>query len=285
MHLDAPRWPRWRGAGTALGGALCAGLLTAPGPSARAQPLDPYDATPRAIQVEQEISSDPGVVGQSYGPPLPASYSASDNVGTVVIPIESHEQMRSGLQPLPGTFTPIVIKIDLTDLSAASQSASGAGQNTTFMASFTQGPLSNSALAGYVTGDLSPLFCTSQQEVDDACTIQPLFCGQTCAIVPGSPYDPATGKVNLVGSETQEGCEGAVCFGPFTFFSEQGDLRFSEDPQAIPALSGAGLWILGALLLASAWVLLERHAGARTPTAKLWDSRSQPSCRKEQRQW
>ena len=228
--------------------------------SARAEmPLDVLDPTPRSVFVEQEASVDPGIVGASFGPPLAASYSVAGNTGTLVIPIASHEAMRAGfLTPIPGTFTPITIEIDLTSLEATSQSASGSLQNGPILMAFVQAVLSSVAPAGYVTGgDIpSPVFCTSQQEVDDACLVVPAYCGATCNLVAGSDYDAAAGRLNLVGSEQQQGCDGGQCFGPFTLFSERGDLRLSE-PDA-PQVPGLGAW--ATLLLAS---LLAANAGPR----------------------
>lgn len=251
----------------ALSAAL---LLTAPA-RADAEPLDPFDPTPRDIRVELEISTDPGVLGQSYGAPVAASYSASGGVGTVVIPIESHELMRAGsLQPIPGTFTPIVIEIDLGDLSAASQGASGGVDGGDHLAGFSQNPLGSETLAGYVSGEstLDPGFCTSQQEIDDLCATDPTWCGLTCVIVPGAGYAPATGKVNLVGSESVNVCYGPSCFGPYLLFSRSGDLRLSEAPApVVVSAAGAALRVaLGACLLLAGGVALttsRRRTAAR----------------------
>jgi hypothetical protein len=59
-------------------------------------PLDVQDPTPRPVLAEWENSTDLSAVGVSYAPPVDASYSASGNVGTLVIPIVSHETMRAG---------------------------------------------------------------------------------------------------------------------------------------------------------------------------------------------
>jgi hypothetical protein len=64
--------------------------------------------------------------------------------------------------------------------------------------------------------------------------------------VPGAPYDPLTGKINLVGSEAQAGCDGSFCVPAASYFSRHGDLRLSEGPvvPVLPGLAGAVL-ILG----------------------------------------
>ena len=224
--------------------------------SAAAQSLDVLDPTLRTISVEVESSSELSTVGVSFGPPHSASYSASGNVGTLVIPVESHEDMREGfLTPIPGTFTPIVIDIDLTTFAATSQTASGALQSGPISMAFTQNPLGTGDTAGYISGgDIpSPIFCTSQQEVDALCLIVPAFCGATCVLVPGAPYDAATGKLNLVGSEEQQGCDGGICFGPFVLFTGRGDLRLSEvSAKEVPTLGPEALLILGLLLAVTA---------------------------------
>ena len=248
----------WR---SVLGGLLpldLACLLTCftAASAAAEQPLNVLDPTLRGVFVEVEISSDLSIVGESFGPTYQATYSASGNVGTLVIPVTSHEEMREGfLTPIPGTFTPIVIEIDLTTFAATSQTASGALQSGPVTMAFVQHPLSTEATAGYITGGdiTSPLFCTSQLEVDELCLIVPAFCGAICVVVPGSPYDAATGKINLVGSEEQQGCDGAVCAGPFVYFTGRGDLRLTEPlVLGVPTLGPGGILLLGMLLTASA---------------------------------
>ena len=224
------------------------------------QPLNVLDPSLRDVSVQVEISSNLNAVGESFGSPLPATYSASGTVGTLVIPVTSHEAMRAGvLTPIPGTFTPIVIEIDLTTLTATSQTTSGALESGPILMAFVQNPLGTEAAAGYMTGGdiTAPIFCASQAEVDALCMIEPIFCGVICVVVPGSPYDAATGEINLVGSEEQQGCDGAVCGGPFVLFTQRGDLRLTEPPlQRVPALApGAGL-LLAVLLAVSAGTAL-----------------------------
>jgi hypothetical protein len=230
-------------------------------------PLDVLDPSPRDVLVEVENSSDLSVVGASFGPPVAATYSASRNVGTLVIPVSSHEAMRAGfLTPIPGTFTPIVIEIDLTTLAATSQTASGSLQSGPVGMAFVQNPLATTTTGGFITGGdiFTPIFCTSQAEVDDACLIVPAFCNSICVLVPGAPYDEASGKVNLVGSETQQGCDGAICSGPFTLFTGNGDLRLTElSAPPLPALGGEALLVLVTLMVVTAGYQLHLGAGAR----------------------
>ena len=253
---------RHRSARFALLG-LRLGIAWAPATAlAQATPLDVADPTPRAVLVQVETSSNLATVGQSFGPLLPATYSAAGGVGTLVIPVASHEAMRAGgIPPVPGSFTPIVIQIDLATHAASSQSAGGAqaGGGQTF--SFSLSALSTSGPAGFVGPTFPPLFCTSQQQVNDLCPVFPPICGKTCTLVPGSPYDPGTGKLNLVGSETQQGCDGSLCQGPFTFFTGFGDLRVFE-PDVVPALPWPAAALLALLLAVAVALRIRPHADA-----------------------
>ena len=205
-------------------------------------PLDLLDPTPRDVLVQVENSLDLAVVGQSFGDAFPATYSASGNIGTLVISAETHELMNEGFlaPPVAGSFTPIVIEFDLNTFEAMSQPASGAFSGGPISSSFTQQSLDTLGVAGFVGPGFAPLFCTSQQEVDDACLIAPVFCGLVCTIVPGLPYDPMTGLVNLVGRQTEAGCDGAVCSGPFDMFARNGDLLLSESDAANESGGGGG---------------------------------------------
>ena len=212
--------------------------------------------------VQVENSANRAVVGQSFGPPFPAIWSVSGNIGTVTISAATHEQMRSGesFPPVPNSFTPFVIQIDLTGLTATSQVASGAFASGVHSFSFVQQVLATTTSGGFVGPDLPPLFCTSQQQLDELCPIEPLFCGQTCTLVPGSAYNPANGKVNLIGREAVTACDG-ICSGPFDYFATHGDLRLTELP-VIPALPAPGGVLLFGLLAASALALRARDRGA-----------------------
>jgi hypothetical protein len=248
-----------------LGGAAAlALLLSSPAHAQGGAPLDISDPTPRNVFVQVESSSSLGTVGQTFGPAFPATWSASGNTGTLTISVETHEQMRAGdWQPIPDTFDPIVFQIDLTTLEATSQPASGAIQSGQLGLGFTQQVLSTTGTAGYAGPSVPPLFCTSQAEIDMFCMFVPSFCGQTCTIVPGNEYDPDTGEINLVGRETQSGCDGGVCQGPFDFFTQRGDLRLTEAAE-VPALPGPGAILLIGLLAASAFALrLGRRDAAR----------------------
>ncbi len=80
------------------------------------------------------------------------AFAASGGTGTLVIPIESHQALRMSpaIPPVPGSFTPFVISIDLATGAATSQPTSGGsiigpGQ----AAVFVQQALGTGTLAGF----------------------------------------------------------------------------------------------------------------------------------------
>ena len=113
-------------------GLIAACLVAAPA-GAQVIPLDVEDLAPRAILVQFEESLDYSIVGESFGPSWPGSWSVSGNVGRIDITAETHEQIRDSffLPSVPGTFLPIVIEIDLTTLDATSQPTGGIFSNGT----------------------------------------------------------------------------------------------------------------------------------------------------------
>jgi hypothetical protein len=168
---------------------------------------------------------EPRIVVADFGPggPQAAEYSVDGDVAEIFLSAESHQEIRPHfLEPIPEYFTPLVLHVDRTDGSATSEFAGGAYQGGNLSESFWQNPLSTEVTYGFMTGNnLSPLFCVSQAQVDDACiNVNTIFCGVVCNLVPGSAYDPMTGELRLVGYESREGCDGwGSCFGPFLYFS------------------------------------------------------------------
>jgi len=247
----------------------CALGLLQPLSAKAAEPLDLSNLTARAVRVHFERSfSDPGAVGQTFDAGWPAAWSVQGNVGRIEMSISVHEMSRESLQGLgltaiPGTFSLYVVEIDLTTLEATSLAASGALSNGTQGFGFSTRVLDTAAVGGFVGPDTGPLFCTSQQQVDDACLTVPLFCGQTCTLVPGFAYDPLTGTLNLIGSEEQNGCDGAVCFGPFEMFATTGDLKLTELATPVPAASLPARALLVLLLVAGAALFATRRAPRR----------------------
>ena len=178
-----------------------------------AVPLQLLDTTARQVVVEIENSSAIDTVGQTFGADFPASYPVAGGSGRVVISAATHEAMWAGYfpAPVPGSFTPIVIEIELATHHAMSQVASGGFASGPLTEGFTQGVLRSDATAGVIVSGVPPFTCASQAQVDIFCQFAPQFCGKTCSFVAGSAYASATGKVNLVGTESRSGCDGGVC--------------------------------------------------------------------------
>jgi len=215
--------------------SIALGIL-ASGASAAAQetPLQILDPTSRGVLVRFEESIDPAAVGQVFGEAWPAQWSVVGGVGRVELSAELHGLARAaleglGLAPVPGSFAPLVVEIDLATLEATSEPTSGTLVSGPLSLSFATEAQGSSAQAGFIGPNLGALFCTSQQQVDDLCQIIPLFCGKTCTLVPGAPFDPDTGTLNVVGWESKETCDGAVCQGPVSVFATTGDLLLLED--------------------------------------------------------
>jgi hypothetical protein len=240
-----------------LCGSLSLALLLASAAHAQGgAPLDLTDATPRNVFVQIEQSSNLGTVGETFGPAFPAAWSANGNTGTLTISAATHEEIRTAgtsFTAVPGSFTAMVFELDLTTLQATSAAASGAMTSGQLGFAFTQQMLTTMATVGYASGGNAPapLFCTSQAQVEQWCQIVPQLCGATCNLVPGHAYDPSTGEINLVGRETQQGCDGGMCQGPFDLFTQRGDLRLSESAE-VPALPGLAPLALCGFLAASA---------------------------------
>lgn len=230
-------------------------------------PLDVGNPSARRVFVEVESSPDEAVVGQSFDPPWPATWSVTGNVGRVEVSIPDHEDLREEFYngfytAIPDTFATWVIEIDLGTLEATTQQTTGDLQNLPLQFRFTLLALDTARVGGFIGPDTPPLFCTSQQQVDDACMIDPIFCGQVCNIVPGSPYDPGTGMLHLIGAETQIGCDGASCFGPFDYFARAGDLRLTEFVSAsVPAAASPLRALLALLLFGTALAALRMRRG------------------------
>ncbi|TFG92738.1 MAG: hypothetical protein E4H11_09075 [Myxococcales bacterium] len=224
-------------------------------------PLQVLDSTPRQVLVRFEQSIDPAAVGQVFGASWPASWSVSAGVGRVDVSAETHGLARAageglGFAPVPGSFAPIAIEIDLATLEATSEPTSGSLAGGQFFLGFATRALDTRATAGFIGPNVGALLCSSQQQIDDACPSIPFLCGLTCTLVTGAPYDPLTGTLHLVGSESKQSCDGAQCQGPIEVFATTGDLLLVEVAVGVPAASaplriGLALWVatLGAIAL------------------------------------
>jgi hypothetical protein len=227
-------------------------------------PLVITDSRPRAILVRFEQSLDPATVGASFGPAWPASWSVSAGVGRVELSAETHGLARAdgeglGLAPVPGTFAPIAIEIDLATLEATSVPTSGSLAGGQLFLGFATNALDTQATAGFIGPNAGALLCSSQQQIDDACPSIPFLCGKTCTLVTGAPYDPISGMLHLVGSESKQSCDGAQCQGPLAVFATTGDLRLQEVAESVPVAS-TSLRLGLALLVASLGALALRRA-------------------------
>jgi len=233
--------------------ALIGSLAAAP---ALGAPLDLSNPTPRAIRVEFETSADPSTIAQVYSPKYAATYSATGNVGTVVIsgPVYESAAATNALDYfntsligalVPGSSTPFRLDIDLTTRHAVAQTLSY--QAVVQIPSTQQGTLtrqlSTTATAGYAFLPQLPGF--------------PFFC-TPCTPVAGAPYDPVTGKLNAVGSDHFDSADVDQ-----TSFSRAGDLRLSEAPTApaAPALSGPAVAVVAAGFAGFGWRALRRRSG------------------------
>lgn len=222
-----------------LGSVLAWALVPA---TAGSEPLDVSDPTARAIQIEFEISQPPGTIGQTWSVPFQASYSASGNTGTVVV---SSTQYASAIATqqldymsalaawslVPGTATAFRLDIDLTTLAVTAQPSS-------YQISLAISPPQD----GTVTRNLSTTTTAGFAFLPNPPGF-PLYC-VPCVPVPGAPYDPATGRLNAIGSDHLVSPDVNI-----TGFSRAGDVRLSEAPApAVPAVSSYGLVGIGALL-------------------------------------
>jgi hypothetical protein len=244
-------------------------LLLASSSALAQQPLDLANSAARPVLVEIETSAALDVVGVQFSDPLPASFSVVANVGRVVIDSATYEAfLLEGTSGAQITASDFVVEIDLATLETVNNPASS---GTVILAhagyAFTR-TLDTQRVAGFANGGpAGPLHCSSQQEIDDLCLIVPDYCGVLCVIVPGAPYDSATGKVNLVGFENQDGCGETGCLD-IDMFSDAGDLRLTEVPPIVPALPGAA-WLLLAVSLILTWRLallpvpMQRPGGGR----------------------
>lgn len=222
-----------------------------------AQPLNLADPTPRSIRVQFEISVDPRLVGQTYSESFDAQYSATGNTGTVVIPRAVYE---SAIQTqdldyfgylvswslIGGSASDFTLDIDLTTLEATAHPLS-------YQVSITVPVVQD----GTVTRDLSTTATAGFAYLPQYGSF-PFFTTticENCALVPGAPYDPATGKVNAVGRDRLVAPDITL-----NSFSRAGDLRLSESPtQAVPALSSYGLCGLVVVLTSFAFLMIRRE--------------------------
>src|SRR5262249_20058447 len=173
-----------------LGMAVRAILATS---TAQARPLDLADPTPRQIRVEidQELH-DYAAIGGAYSLPIPASFTSDGTTATITVDGSAAaafvtDYFNGAIGTVPGSFSDYVITIDVASGAITSAHVSGTLDTAIGAVPFDQ-TASSDAVAGFTIfpfmGFDFPLFCDS---------------GAECTIVPGAPYDPATGRANAVG--------------------------------------------------------------------------------------
>ncbi len=191
---------------------LVAGLLGVALP-VRAVPVDLSDATPRTVLVEvDEFLDDYAAIGAGFGAPVEGQF-ASDGVTAVVtvsggvIEALVDQVFAGAASAVPGSFSDYLVAIDVA--TGAVLSATVDGQVTVpILGTISLAQTASSGqVAGFkltnIFGYTLPIHCTS---------------GVDCTIVPGLPYDPASGQLNAVG----------VIATVFDVFTPFGDLRLSE---------------------------------------------------------
>jgi hypothetical protein len=178
-------------------------------------PLDLTDPGARRVSVEIEASVDPAVVGRAFLPPLPATFSAQGGTGLIVVAAQPLGAQLNAVVPSIGesSTSDFSIEIDLAsgELTAVSWSAA-------FWISGMPMPgsslLSSATIGGFV----------------DTAYLKEAFCTETpCIFVPGSPYDPVTGRANAIGPLDIPILD-TVIPGLNDMFDTAGDLRLSELP-------------------------------------------------------
>lgn len=188
-----------------------AGLVGVAAPL-RALPLDLSNPTPRTVLVEvDEFTGDYGAIGAAFGTPVEAAFTSDGVTALITVPGSVVEALvdRIFASPtaVPGSFSDYEIAIDVATGQVLSATVNGLATVPIFGTVNLAQNASSTTLAGFkltnILGYILPLACTG---------------GTGCTIVPGLPYDPATGQLNAVGVI-------ATIFNVFTPF---GDLRLSE---------------------------------------------------------
>jgi hypothetical protein len=189
---------------------LAFGLAAGP---AAAEPVNLDNPTARKIlvQVDENID-DFGAIGAAFGTAVEADFASDGVTATVTVSGSVVEDLVTTVfdgaaTVVPGSFTDYEVAIDVATGAVLSASIEGEITVPILGTIAVVQTASSSTLAGFKLQDIFgfeiPIFCTS---------------GVDCTIVPGAPYDPATGQLNAVGNI-------ATAFNVFTPF---GDLKLSE---------------------------------------------------------
>jgi hypothetical protein len=194
-----------------VGTPILAALVTS---TAIAGPLNLADPTSRQIRVEvdQELH-DYAAIGGAYSLPIPASFASDGTTATITVDGSAaaafvDDFFNGAVGTVPGSFSDYVVTIDVASGAVTSAHVSGTLDTVLGPVSFDQ-TASSDAIAGFTIfpfmGFDFPLFCDT---------------GEGCTIVPGAPYDAATGRANAVG---------IIVTSVFNTFTPFGDIRLTED--------------------------------------------------------
>lgn len=218
---------------------VAASLLFGLAAELRAEPVDPFDPTPRQVQVEIEVSPHPQDYGLSWSAPLLGTFSYTSFLGPdfaqITVPGAVYEDfleaygLPGGLTLIPGTVTDFIILISRTTFDVI------AGGECIFNPGFSPN--------GRLVRDLNTFgphgyFQFSGMGEYHWCA-EPLP-GLTCFPVSDSPYDLQTGLVNAPGRDRLIHSDVGPDF--MGFFAEHGEMRLSEVAPAVPVLP-SGWWL------------------------------------------
>ncbi len=219
------------------------------------EPLDLSNQTARTVWVHFEESSDPTVIGQTFGPPFPATYWVEGNTGKLQVASTWHRQLRMGgyTSDYSVSASALQFEIDLTTLEASSRLATARlvimrGAGIFYTTAMTQSALGTNTPAGLISGSHTTRFCPDQAYVDQLCSEDSDYCGETCTPISGLPYDPDTGLVNLVGSERNQTCDRCCCGPQLSYPATLGDLMLTEVAEA-PGLPNRPLAVIPVALI------------------------------------
>jgi len=205
-------------------------------PLAGAEPLDISNLAPRSIRIEAPGSA--LQLSASYGP-------GGASQGQVQISGEEYERYLDevgdspGGIPVPGSFSDVVLSFDLSSLSVTAAPIEG-------RVDIAVGPLA----------DLVRTLGTDRTAGSQVVQVAPgvfftIYCdGPTvfgpCQIVPGEPFDPATGEFKLVGDDTLTHPD--ITDPRFARYFASNTLRVLEAASPVPSLGPCGYLVLAALL-------------------------------------
>lgn len=211
----------------------------APPPRADAEqrpaPVDLREPRARAIQVRFEVSPPdaPGRLARAWTEPARAWLAPGPEPGRVGIRVPAHsmEEVLAAYDPVPGSFSDFLWRLDRASGHVLSASFTGTlrrpvdlGLWATRVETDIRVDMDTRRRAGFLPGEhrFGHLFFGHCEPPDAGCTL-----------VEPRPYDPATGYVNAVGAIRARG----LGWLRVESFSPLGEALFREAPAADAALS------------------------------------------------